>query len=98
MALSNQVAWGDRVLFTVPLPDRLLELLAMVRGSGWLLWVGYYALMLAIPAIIMRNLAAPAATAVLVFGVALQAADLSPRYLALNGYFGNISSLTGPAY
>jgi hypothetical protein len=43
--------------------------------------------MLAIPAIIVRNLAAPAATAVLVFGVALQAADLSPRYLALNGYF-----------
>jgi hypothetical protein len=87
IALSNQVAWGDRVLFTVPLPDRLLELLATVRASGRLLWVGYYALTLAIPAIIVRNLAAPAATAVLVFGVALQAADLSPRYLALNGYF-----------
>ena len=87
IALSNQVAWGDHVLFTVPLPHGLLELLAMVRGSGRLLWVGYYALMLALPAIIVRNLAAPAATAVLVCGVVLQAADLSPRYLALNGYF-----------
>ena len=87
MALSNQVAWGDRVLFTVPLPDRLLELVATVRASGRLLWVGYYALILAIPAIIVRNLSAPAATAILVFGLALQAADLSPRYLALNGYF-----------
>jgi hypothetical protein len=87
IALSNQVAWGDRVLFTVPLPDWLLELVAMVRASGRLLWVGYYALVLAVPAIIVRNLSAPAATAVLVFGVALQAADLSPRYLALNGYF-----------
>ena len=67
-------------------PD-LLELVAMVRASGRLLWVGYYALMLAVPAIIVRNFSAPAATAVLAFGLALQIADLSPRYLALNGYF-----------
>jgi len=87
IALSNQVAWGDRVLFSVPLPDRILELAAMVRASGRLLWIGYYALMLAIPAIIARNVAAPVATAVLVFGVTLQIADLWPRYLVLNGYF-----------
>jgi hypothetical protein len=87
MALSTQVAWGDRVLWTVPVPDRMLELLAMVRASGRLLWVGYYALMVAVPAIIVRKFAAPTATAVLLLGVALQAADLSPRYLALNGYF-----------
>jgi len=87
IALSNQVAWGDRLLFVVPLPERLLELVAMVRASGRLLWVGYYALMLAIAAIIARNLSAPAATLVLVAGLALQIADLSPRYLALNAYF-----------
>ena len=51
------------------------------------MWVGYYALVLAIPAIIVRNVAAPVATAVLVLGVALQIADLSPRFIALNGYF-----------
>ena len=87
IALSNQVAWGDRLLFIAPLPDRVLELVAMVRASGRLLWVGYYALMLAIAAIIVRNLTAPAATLVLVVGLALQIADLSPRYLALNAYF-----------
>jgi hypothetical protein len=59
----------------------------MVRASGRLLWVGYYALMLALAAIIVRNLTAPAATLVLVVGLALQIADLSPRYLALNAYF-----------
>jgi hypothetical protein len=87
MALSNQVGWNDRVLFSVPLPDRVLELVAMVRASGRLMWVGYYALLLAVPAIIVRNLPAPAATAVLALGVGLQVADLSPRYVALNGYF-----------
>ncbi|HEX4523118.1 MAG TPA: DUF6311 domain-containing protein [Casimicrobiaceae bacterium] len=87
IALSNQVAWGDRVLFVAPLPDRVLELVAMVRASGRLLWVGYYALMLAVVAIIVRNLAAPAATLVLLIGLALQIADLSPRYLSLHAYF-----------
>jgi hypothetical protein len=87
MALSNEVAWGDRVLFTVPLPHQLLELAAMVRASGRLQWVGYYALMLAVPAVIVRNFTVPTATTVLLLGVALQIADLSPRYLVLNGYF-----------
>ncbi len=87
IALSNQVAWGDRLLFIAPLPDRILELVAMVRASGRLLWVGYYALMLAMAAIIVRNLTAPAARLVLAVGLALQIADLSPRYLALNAYF-----------
>jgi len=87
IALSNQIGWNDRVLFSVPLPDQVLELVAMVRASGRLLWVGYYALLLAIPAIIVRNLPAPAATAVLALGVGLQISDLSPRYIALNDYF-----------
>ena len=87
IALSNQVAWGDRVLFTVPLPRFLLDLIAMVRASGRLLWVGYYALLLAVPAIIVRNFAPPIATAIVLLGLALQIADLSPRYVALQTYF-----------
>ncbi len=87
IALSNQVAWGDRVLFTVPLPHFLLDLIAMVRASGRLLWVGYYALLLVVPAMIVRNFSAPAATVVLLLGLGLQIADLSPRYVALHGYF-----------
>lgn len=87
IALSNQVAWGDRVLFTVPLPRFLLDLIAMVRASGRLLWVGYYALLLAVPAIIVRNFAPPVATAIVLLGLALQIADLSPRYVALQTYF-----------
>lgn len=87
IALSNQVAWGDRVLFTAALPHFLLDLIAMVRASGRLLWVGYYALVLAIPAIIVRNFSAATATAIVLLGLALQIADLSPRFIALNGYF-----------
>ncbi|MEP6998688.1 MAG: DUF6311 domain-containing protein [Betaproteobacteria bacterium] len=87
IALSNQVAWGDRILFTIPLPSLVLDLVATVRASARLLWVGYYALVLAVPAIVVRSFPAPTATAILALGLALQIADLSPRYVALNGYF-----------
>ena len=86
-ALSNHIAWGDRVLFTIPLPDMILELAAMVRASARLVWVGYYALVLAVPAIVVKSFPARTATAILALGLGLQIADLSPRYIALNGYF-----------
>jgi hypothetical protein len=86
-ALSNQVAWGDRILFTIPLPRFVLDPVAMVRASARLLWVGYYALVLAVPAIVVRNFPARTATAILALGLALQIADFAPRYTALNGYF-----------
>jgi hypothetical protein len=87
IALSNQIAWGDRILFTIPLPDAMLELAAMVRASARLVWVGYYALVLAVVAIIVMSFPARTATAILALGLGLQIADLSPRYIALNGYF-----------
>ncbi len=87
IALSNQIAWGDRILFTIPLPSVILELAAMVRASARLVWVGYYALVLAASAIVARNFPARTATAILALGAGLQIADLSPRYIALNGYF-----------
>ncbi|MGH8713887.1 MAG: hypothetical protein ACREYB_07770, partial [Casimicrobiaceae bacterium] len=87
IALSNQVAWGDSVLFTVPLPKFILDPAAMARASARLLWVGYYALVLAVTAIVARNFPARAATAILAIGLALQIADFWPRYTALHGYF-----------
>jgi hypothetical protein len=87
IALSNQIAWGDRVLVTIPLPNVILHLAAMVRASARLAWVGYYALVLAVPAIVVHNFPAKTATVILALGLGLQIADLSPRYTALNGYF-----------
>ncbi|MGH8799708.1 MAG: hypothetical protein ACREX7_05635, partial [Casimicrobiaceae bacterium] len=59
----------------------------MARASARLLWVGYYALVLAVPALVARNFPARAATAILAIGLALQIADFWPRYTALHGYF-----------
>jgi len=87
IALSNQIAWGDRVLLTIPLPSVILELAAMVRASARLVWVGYYALVLAVSAIVVKSFPPRTATAILALGLALQITDLSPRYVALNGYF-----------
>lgn len=87
LALTNQVAWGDRVVVTVPLPEDFLTVLAAIRGSGRMLWVAYYALLIAVPAIIARRFPPRMATAILALGLALQVADLAPRYLALRAYF-----------
>jgi hypothetical protein len=58
-----------------------------VRASARLVWVGYYALVLAVSVIVVRNFPARTATTILALGLGLQIADLSPRYVALNGYF-----------
>lgn len=87
LALTNQVAWGNRVVFTVPLPEKVLAVLAAVRGSGRMLWVLYYALLIGLPAIVVRCVPRRGATAILALSLVVQIADLSPRYIALRGYF-----------
>lgn len=87
IALSHQVAWGDRVVLEVPIRGKLLDTLATLRASGRLLWVAMYALTFAAAAIVAARFAPNAATAVIVGCVALQLADLSPRFVAMRGYF-----------
>ena len=87
LALSHQVAWGDRIVLEVPIADKPLELVATLRASGRLLWPAMYALTFAACAIVAARYSPRAATLVIVAGVALQLADLSPRFAAMRGYF-----------
>ena len=87
MALSNQIAWGDKLVLTVPLPERLLGMLSMVRASGRLLWVAYYGLTLLAVAVAVRHLPRQAGTLFLIAGLSVQIADLSIRYVNEKEYF-----------
>ncbi|MEO8484735.1 MAG: DUF6311 domain-containing protein [Betaproteobacteria bacterium] len=87
LALSHQIAWGDRVVLELPLRGKLLELVATLRASGRLVWVAMYALTFAACAIVATRFAPRAATIVIVGCVALQMADLAPRFEAMRGYF-----------
>jgi hypothetical protein len=87
LALSHQVAWGDRVVLEVPLRGKLLDWIATLRASGRLMWVAMYALTFAAAAIVAARYAPRMATTIIVGCVALQLVDLSPRFIAMRGYF-----------
>lgn len=47
LAVSHEVDWAGRTLFTLPLPDAIVGLLDPLRASGRLFWPVAYALVLA---------------------------------------------------
>ena len=87
LALSHQVVWDDKILFTVPLPSKALAVLASVRASARLLWVAYYGFILAVVAIVSTQLRPAMATTILLAGLAIQSADAFPRYFNLRAAF-----------
>ena len=89
LAVSHQVAWGDRVVLEVPIRGKLLDTIATLRASGRLAWVALYGLWFAAVAIVATRFTPRVATALIVGAVALQLADISPRYVAMRDYFAD---------
>ena len=89
LAVSHQVAWGDRVVLEVPIRGKLLDTIATLRASGRLAWVALYGLWFAAVAIVATRFKPRVATALIVGAVALQLADVSPRYVAMRDYFAD---------
>ncbi len=87
MAVSNHVMLDGRVLLDVALPKFVLKFLAMVRASGRLLWVPYYALLLGAAALLLRHTRPWLGTTVLLGIVVLQGADLTPWQRGLRDAF-----------
>jgi len=75
-ALSNQVAFGGRIILN--LGDFWGPLGPIFRGSGRLFWPAYDGIWLGASYLVLRGLRAPAATAVLAFLLAVQLIDSSP--------------------
>ncbi len=89
LAVSHLVAWGDRVVLEVPIRGKLLDTIATLRASGRLAWVALYGLWFAAVAIVATRFTPRVATALIVGAVALQLADISPRYVAMRDYFAD---------
>ena len=47
-AISNVVTWNDQTLFTIPLPERVLEVCGIFRASSRLFYPVYYCIMTAV--------------------------------------------------
>jgi hypothetical protein len=89
LAVSHLVAWGDRVVLEIPIRGKLLDTIATLRASGRLAWVALYGLWFAAVAIVATRFKPRVATALIVGAVALQLADVSPRYVAMRDYFAD---------
>ena len=83
LAVSHRVAFGDTILFTVPLPTSVLGILASVRGSARMMWVVYYGLILGGAAVVVRTFRPLTASAILTAGLVIQMADVGQGYVIL---------------
>ncbi|HLY06404.1 MAG TPA: DUF6311 domain-containing protein [Rhizomicrobium sp.] len=78
LALSVEVCFGNRVLFTVPVPRPLFHLLAAFRGCGRLFWPAYYLIFVAAIAGICATIKGQwSKRALLAFALVLQYFDVS---------------------
>lgn len=75
LAVSNQVYAAEFHIFTVPLPDAVLQLLGVVRASGRLIWLPLYLLAGFTVALAARL---PWAQPILLLAAALQWAEAAP--------------------
>lgn len=79
LALSVRVTFGNHILFTVPLPRFLFNLLAAFRASGRLFWPVHYLLVLAAVAGVVTVVPSPnARRAILATALVIQYFDLVP--------------------
>ena len=85
LALSNVVTFGDQTLFTLQIPQALHQTLSVFRASGRFGWPAFYLVNLVVLVLIIRNLPARSALAVLLAALLLQVADQSDKYVEFKG-------------
>ena len=84
LAFSHNAYWGGTLVFRLPLADGIRTSLELIRGSGRLLWLAHYLIILAAIVIAIRRLPTWAASLLLCVVVSLQAYDFYPSYRNLS--------------
>ena len=84
LAFSHNLYWGATLVYHFPLAEKVQTNLELIRGSGRLLWLAHYLIILAAIVIAVRRLPTPAAAFLLSIAVSLQAYDLFPSYRNLS--------------
>jgi hypothetical protein len=82
-AISNRIGFGSHELLHVPLPDWLIGVFSVFRGSGRFAWLPVYALFAAALVAVVRNYNARTATVVLIVAAAMQFVDVAPMQHAV---------------
>ena len=80
LSFSHNMYWGETLIYQFPLNDKIHTSLELIRGSGRLLWLAHYLIILAAIVMATQRLRARAASAVVVLAVAAQAFDLYSTY------------------
>lgn len=95
-ALSYKITFGARLLATLPWPAGLLDVFAVFRASGRLVWPLYYLLLWGVLAAVVRRWPPRAAMILLVMGLGLQYADLSGKFGEFRHQFRNLPAWQAP--
>lgn len=97
-AVSNVVTFGESTLFTLPLPQAVLNIFSAFRASGRMFWVVGYTLLLSIIVFISRRFKGRGAVVVLAALLIIQLADLSPALIHKAQYFRENSLNGDPSF
>jgi hypothetical protein len=77
-AISNRIGFGSHELVTIPLPEKIVGLLSIFRGSGRFAWVSVYVLIAFLITLVVKGYSQRVSTAVLVGAALLQLLDVAP--------------------
>lgn len=96
LALSNRVMFGDKLLWTVPLPADLKGALSVFRASGRFGWVAFYLLHLGIFWTLLKALPARLVAALLALGLVLQVTDQGHKHQEFRKTFAGRAQWVSP--
>lgn len=77
-AVSNRVAFGSRILFVIPLPEAVLDVAAIFRASGRMIWPCLYTLLAFAAIVFLRSTSGRRSAAVVLALVFFQIVDTAP--------------------
>ena len=103
-AMGNTVTFAGRTLFTVPIPQALMDFWAMFSSCARLAWLAGMLLAVAACGLVLRFWQGAAAAVLLAFCAAAQGfgqrAELAKRFAAYHdaAYYENTTQLTDPAW
>lgn len=94
IAFSNSMYLGETLVLHLPLPDAVRSKLEFVRGSGRLLWLMHYLIILLAVIVVARSFSPLLASAIVLVSFAVQVYDFTPSYRA---YASHLRSLAESA-
>lgn len=90
---SNEISFGDTLIFKYPLPEIVIKLLSIFRSTGRFIWPVVYFIMFWMLIQIYRF--RQYGYVVLAGIIIIQCTDLSPKFSELNSQFSNHMDYTG---